>query len=159
MINNNSFYFSLVTQSCLTLCDPMDCSTPGLSNTSSWSLLKLLAIESVMTSNHLILCRRPSLLLPSIFSSISIIFQWVSSSHQLIQVLEFQLQHQSFQWVFSFYLLNIKYWASQVVLVVKNLRDNTGEIRHKGSMEGVGEGREERPWKIPSTEEPGSLAT
>ena len=48
----------------------MDYSTPGsLSITISRSLLKLMSIESVMPSNHLILCR-PLLLLPSIFSSI-----------------------------------------------------------------------------------------
>ena len=56
-----------VAQSCPTLCDPMDCSTAGfLSFTISRSLLKLMSIESVMPSNHLILCR-PLLLLPSIF--------------------------------------------------------------------------------------------
>ena len=58
-----------VTQSCLTLCDPMDGSTPGfLSFAISWSLLKLMSIESVMPSNHLILCH-PLLLLPSVFPS------------------------------------------------------------------------------------------
>ena len=61
--------FSSVAQSCPTLCDPMNCSTPGLPvHTSSWSLLKLMSIESVMPSNHLILCC-PLLLLPSIFPS------------------------------------------------------------------------------------------
>ena len=43
----------------------------SLSITNSWSLLKLISIESVMTSNHLILCR-PLLLLPSIFPSIRV---------------------------------------------------------------------------------------
>ena len=58
-----------VAQSWPTLHDPVDCSTPGLpSITNSWSLLKLMSIESVMSSNHLILCR-PLLLLPSIFPS------------------------------------------------------------------------------------------
>ena len=53
-------------QSCPTLCDPMDCSMPGfLSFTISRSLLKLMVIESMMPSNHLI-CH-PLLLLPSIF--------------------------------------------------------------------------------------------
>ena len=61
--------FSSVAQSRLTLCDPMDHSTPGpLSITNSWSLPKLMSIESVMPPNHLILCR-PLLLLPSIFPS------------------------------------------------------------------------------------------
>ena len=38
--------------------------------------------------------------LPSVFPSIRVFFQWVSSSCQLVKVLEFQLQHQSFQWIF-----------------------------------------------------------
>ena len=60
------------TQSCLTLCDFMNCSTPGfLSTTNSQSLLNLMSIASMTPSNHLILCR-PLLLLPSIFPSIKI---------------------------------------------------------------------------------------
>jgi len=61
--------FSSVTQSCLTLCNPMDCSMPGLpAITNSRGLLKLMSIESVMSSNHLILCC--PLFLPSVFPSI-----------------------------------------------------------------------------------------
>ena len=61
--------FSSVAQPCPTLCDPMECSMPGpLSITNSWSLLRFMYIESVMPSNHLILCHR-LLLLPSIFPS------------------------------------------------------------------------------------------
>ena len=64
----DSVQFSSVTQSCLTLCDPMDPSTPDLPvHHHSRSLPKLMSIESVMPSNHLILCS-PLLLLPSIFS-------------------------------------------------------------------------------------------
>ena len=64
--------FSSVTQSCLTLCDPMNCSAPGLpSITNSRSLPKPMSIESVMPYNHLILCC-PLLLLPSIFPSIRV---------------------------------------------------------------------------------------
>ena len=63
--------FSSVTQSCLTLCNPMDSSMPGLPITNSRSLLKLMSIESVMPSNHLILCRSLHLL-PSIFPSIRV---------------------------------------------------------------------------------------
>ena len=59
-------------QSCLTLPDPMDCSTSAaLSITSSRSLLKLMSIEMVMPSSHLILWR-PLLLLPSIFPNIRV---------------------------------------------------------------------------------------
>ena len=54
---NSVQLFSSVTQSCPTLCDPMNHSTPGtLSITNSWSLLKLMCIELVMPSSHLILC-------------------------------------------------------------------------------------------------------
>ena len=64
-----SVQFNSVTQSCPTFCDPMNCSTPGLlSTTNSLSLPKLMSIESVMPSNHVILCH-PLLLLPSIFPS------------------------------------------------------------------------------------------
>ena len=91
--------FSSVAQSCPTLCNPWTAAHQGsLSITNSWSLLKFMSIESVMPSNYLILCR-PLLLLPSIFSSIRV-FSNVSSSHQVTKVLEFQLQHQSFQWIF-----------------------------------------------------------
>ena len=72
---------SEVVQSCLTLRDPMDCSLPGSSvhgilefaqtHGVEWSLLKLMFIELVMPSNHLILCCS-FLLLPSIFPSIRI---------------------------------------------------------------------------------------
>ena len=69
----------------------------SLSITNSQSLLKLLSIESVMPSNHLILCR-PLLLLPSIFPSIRVFSnESPSPSHQVAKVLELQLQHQSFQ--------------------------------------------------------------
>ena len=68
-----SVQFSSAPQSCLTLCNPMDCSTPGFPvlHYLPWSLLKFMPIESVMLSNYLILyC--PHLLLPSIFPSIRV---------------------------------------------------------------------------------------
>ena len=58
--------FCSVAQLCLTLCDPMDCSIPG-----SWSLFRLMSIESVMPSNHLTPCH-PLLLPLSIFPSIRV---------------------------------------------------------------------------------------
>ena len=61
-----------VTQSCQTLCDPMDCSMPGFPVLQQLqSLFKLMSIESLMPSNRLILCR-PLLLLPSVFPSIRV---------------------------------------------------------------------------------------
>ena len=66
------FHWFSVIQCCLTLCDPWTTACQAsLSFTISWSLLKLISIESLMPSNHLILCH-PLLLLPSLFSSISI---------------------------------------------------------------------------------------
>ena len=64
------FQYSSVAQSCLTLCDPMDCYMPGFPVRHQLpSLLRLMPIESVMPSNYLIFCR-PLLLPPSIFPSI-----------------------------------------------------------------------------------------
>ena len=61
-----------VSQSCPTLCDPMDCSTPGFPiHYQLPEPVQLMSIESVMPSNHLIFCP-PLLLLPSIFLSIRV---------------------------------------------------------------------------------------
>ena len=60
-----------MAQSCLTLCDPMNRSQASLSITNPRSPPKPMSIESVMPSNHLILCR-PLLLLPSVFPSIRV---------------------------------------------------------------------------------------
>ena len=71
--------------------------------TTSQSLLKLMSIELVMPSKHLILCC-PLLLPPSIFPSISVL-----SNESVLRirwpVLEFQLQHQSFPWIQVFCLV------------------------------------------------------
>ena len=64
--------FSLVTQSCLTLCDLMGCSMPGFPvHHQLLGFIQLMLIESVMPSNHLILCH-PLLLPPKIFLSIRV---------------------------------------------------------------------------------------
>ena len=70
---------------------PCPSPTPGACSNSS--------IKPVMPSNHLILFQ-PFLLLSSIFSSITVFSNEVSSSHQVAKVLELQLQHPSFQWIF-----------------------------------------------------------
>ena len=62
--------FSSVAQSCPTLCDPIAACQASLSITNFWSSLKLMSIESVMSSSHLILCRH--LLLPPISPSIRV---------------------------------------------------------------------------------------
>ena len=66
-----SVQFSSVAQSCPALCDPMNCSTPGLPvHHQLLEFTKLMSIESVMPSNHLILCH--PLLLLSIFPNIRV---------------------------------------------------------------------------------------
>ena len=68
----DSVQFNSVVQSCLTLCKPMNCSTPGLPvHHRSQSPPKPISIELVMPSNYHILCH-PLLLLPSIFPSIRV---------------------------------------------------------------------------------------
>ena len=62
---------------------------------NSRSLPKLMSIELVMPSNHLLLAPSPPALNLSQHQGL---FQWVSSLHQVAKVLEFQLQYQSFQW-------------------------------------------------------------
>ena len=90
-----------VSKWCPTLCNPTDatCQLLWVPLSSRVCLLNLMSTESVMPSNHLILCH-PLLFLPSIFPSISL-FQRVSSSHQVAKVLELQLQYQPFQWIFK----------------------------------------------------------
>ena len=71
---NSLIQFSSVAHLCPTLCDPMDCSKPGLPvhHHLPELTLKLITIELVMPFNHLILCH-PLLFLPSIFPSIRVI--------------------------------------------------------------------------------------
>ena len=97
--------FSSVAQSCLTLCNPMDHSTPGfhvhhqlLEPTQTqvhW------VSDAIQPSHPLSNPASPAFNL----SQHQGLFQWVSSSHQAAKVLEFHLQHQSFQWIFRTDLL------------------------------------------------------
>ena len=68
----------------------------SLSITNSRSPPKPVSIESVMPSNHLILCR-PLLLLPLIFPSYQGLFKWVSSSHQVAKVWSFSFSISPFK--------------------------------------------------------------
>ena len=92
--------FSSVTQSCPTLCDPMDCSMPGFP--VHHELLELTQTHVRWVGDAI----QPSSLLSSPYppafnhSQHQGFFKWVSSSHQVAKGLEFQLQHQSFQWIF-----------------------------------------------------------
>ena len=79
---------------------------------TSQSLRKLISIESVMPSNYFILFR-PLLLLPSIFPSIRIFSNELAFCIKIAKVLELQLQHQSFKWIFSIdFLQDWLVWSS-----------------------------------------------
>ena len=91
---------SSVAQSCPTLCNPMDCNTPGFP--VHHLLLELTQTQAhwvgdAIQPSHPLLSPSP----PSFnLSQHQGPFQWVGASHQVAKVLEFQLQHQSFQWIF-----------------------------------------------------------
>ena len=96
-IYNYVLYFS-VAQSCLTLCDPMDCRTPGFPVLHYLSVLAQTHVHWVSDAIQL-----SSSVIP--FSSFNLsqhhsLFQWMGSSHLVAKGLELQLQHQSFQWRF-----------------------------------------------------------
>ena len=92
-----SFQFSSATQLCLTFCNPMDCSTPGF---RVHHQLPELAQTHVHRVGYAIKPSHPPSSISPTFnlSHHQGLFQWVSSSHQVAKVLEFQIQHQSFQW-------------------------------------------------------------
>ena len=92
---------------------------PGAS--VSWSLLRLMSIESVRPSNHLILCH-PLLLLPSIFPSIRVFSNELALPIRQPKVLELQLQHQPFQGIFRVDLFRIDWFDLLAVQgIIKSL--------------------------------------
>ena len=102
MLSHKYIYssFSSVTQLCLILCDPMNCSTPGFP--VHHQLLELTQTQvhqvgdAIQPSHPLLSPSPPALNLCQHKG----LLKWVSPSHQVAKVLEFQLQHQSFQWLF-----------------------------------------------------------
>ena len=96
----SSVQFNLVTQPCLTLCDPIYFSTPVFPVHRQFPELTQTHVHQVgdaIQPSHPL-----SSPFPPVFnlSQDQGLFKWVSSSHQVAKVLEFQLQHQSFQWIF-----------------------------------------------------------
>ena len=92
-----SVQFSSVTQSCPTLCDPMNSSTPGLPVQHQLPELTQTHVhwvsDAIQPSHPLSFPSPPA---PNPFQHQSL-FQWVNSSHEVAKVLEFQLFHHSFQ--------------------------------------------------------------
>ena len=90
--------FSSVAQSGPTLCDPMNCSTPGLPvhhQLPESTQTHVHRVSDAIQPSHPLSYPSPPAL--NLFQHQDL-FQWVNSSHEVAKVLEFQLQHQSFQW-------------------------------------------------------------
>jgi len=94
----SSVQFSSVTQSCPTLCDPMNCSTPGLPvhhQLPEFTQTRVHRVGDAIQPSHPLSSPFPPAPNPSQHQGL---FQWVNSLHEVAKVLEFQPQHQSFQW-------------------------------------------------------------
>ena len=95
--NKNIFQFSSVAQSCPTLCNPMNRSTPGLPvhhQLPEFTQIHIHQVGDAIQPSHPL--STPSPLAPNL-SQHQGLFQWVNSSHEVAKVLEFQLWHHSFQ--------------------------------------------------------------
>ena len=91
------FQFSSVAQSCRTLCDPMNCTTPCLPvhhQLQEFTQTHAHRVVDAIQPSHPLSFPSPA---PNP-SQHQDLFQWVNSSHEVAKVLEFQLQHPSFQW-------------------------------------------------------------
>ena len=100
-----SLQFCSVTQSCLTLCNPMNRSTPGLPvhhKLPEFTQTHDHRVSDAIQPSYPLSSHSPPAPNPSQHQGL---FQWVNSSHEVAKVLEFQLQHQSFQWTPRTYLL------------------------------------------------------
>ena len=98
MKKKSHIQFNTVAQSCPTLCDPMNCSTPGLPvhhQLSEFTQTHVHWVGDSIQSSHPLLSPFPPALNLSQHQGL---FKWVSSLHQVAKILEFQLQHLSFQW-------------------------------------------------------------
>ena len=98
-IQVSSVQFSSVPQSCLTLCDPMNRSTPGLPvhhQLQEFTQTHVHWVSDAIQPSHPLSSPSP----PAFnLSQHQGLFQWVGSSHQVAQVLELQLHYQSFYWI------------------------------------------------------------
>ena len=93
-----TFQFSSIAQSCLTLCTLMNCSMPGLPvrhQLPEFTETHVYWVGDAIQPSHPLSSSSPTAFNLSRHQGL---FKWVSSPHQVAKVLEFQLQHQSFQW-------------------------------------------------------------
>ena len=100
-----SVQFSSVAQSCLTLCNPMNHSTPGLPvhhQLPEFIQTHVHRVGDTIQPSHPLSSPSPPAPNPSQDQGF---FQWVNSLHEMAKVLEFQLQHRSFKWIYRTDLL------------------------------------------------------
>ena len=105
VISQRLLQFSSVIQSCPTLCNCMDCSTPGffvLHQLLEPTQTHVHGVSDAIQSFHPLSFPSPPAF--NLYQHQGL-FKWVSSSHQVAIALELQLQHQSFQWIFRADLL------------------------------------------------------
>ena len=115
------YRLSSVTQSCPTLCDPMNCSTPGLPvhhQLPEFTQTHAHRVSDAFQLSHPLSSPSPA----SNPSQHQSLFQRVNSSHEVVKVL----------------IDNRYIWASQVVLVVKNPPASAGDVRDMGLIPGLG---------------------
>ena len=153
-----------VTQLCPALCDPMDCSTP------SFPVHHQLP-EPTQTHVHWVsdAIQPPHPLLSPSSPALNLsqnqgLFQWVSSSHQVDKLLEFQLQHQSFQWIFrTNFLEEWLVWSlchardSQESFPTPQFKNINSSVLSFLSEKAMAPHSSTLAWKIPWMEEPGGL--
>ena len=97
-LTHETVQFSSVAQPCSTLCNSMNHSTPGLPvhhQLPEFTQAHIHRVGDAIQSSHPLSFPSPPAPNPSQHQGL---FQWVNSSHEVAKVLEFQLQHQSFQW-------------------------------------------------------------
>ena len=93
-----SVQFNSITQLCPSLCNPMNCSIPGLPvhhQLPEFTQTHVRRVGDAIQPSHPLSSPSPPVPNPSQHQGL---FQWVNSSHEVAKVLEFQPQHQSFQW-------------------------------------------------------------
>ena len=120
-------FFCSVAQSCLILCDPMNCSIPGfpvLHHLPELAQTHVHGVCDAIQPSHLLSSPSPAFY----FSPHPCLFQTVSSSYQVAKVLELQLQCQSFQWIFRIFRID---WISLQSKGLSRVFSNTTVQKHQ----------------------------
>ena len=118
----NLYQFSSVAQSCLTVCNTMNRSMPGLPvhhQLPEFTQTHVHQVGDAIQPSHPLSSPSPPAPNPSQHQDL---FQWVNSSHEVAKVLEFQPQHQSFQWIQDWSPLG---WTGWISLQCKRLTESS----------------------------------